>query len=61
MPAELWGTMLDLIYTGHRIIAWQFLEEAWPQTVAGKAAFKQEFIEQLKESPYWELVSQLGS
>jgi hypothetical protein len=33
---ELWGTMRDLIYTGHRILAWQFLDMAWPRNVAGK-------------------------
>jgi hypothetical protein len=58
---ELWATMLDLIYTGHRIVAWQFLEEAWPLRVAGKDAFKREFLEQLKESPYWQSIKQMGS
>jgi hypothetical protein len=58
---ELWGTMLDLIYTGHWSRAWQFLEEAWPQKVAGKEAFKRDFTEQLKKSPYWKSIEQLGS
>ena len=58
---ELWGTMLDLIYAGHWSRAWQFLEEAWPQKIAGKEAFKKEFTEQLKKSPYWKSIEKLGS
>ena len=59
---QLWGTMLELIYTGHRILAWQFLDMAWPQGVAGKNdAFMNDFIEQLRKSPYWNSIAQLGS
>jgi len=51
IPPQLWGTMLDLIYAGHSNSAWQFLNEAWPQKVDGKEAFKHDFNEQLKKSP----------
>jgi hypothetical protein len=60
VPPELWGTMLDLIYTGHSNRASQFFEDAWPQTIAGKEAFKRDFAEQLKESPYWKSIEKLG-
>jgi hypothetical protein len=61
LPPELWGTMLDLIYTGHRLLAWQFVEMAWPRQVAGKDAFVDDFITQLKHSPYWNSVSPMGT
>ena len=59
VSSELWGTMLNLIYTGHGRRAWQFLEEAWPQNIHGKQVFRKEFSEHLKKSPYW--VNQLKS
>jgi hypothetical protein len=58
---QLWGTMLDLIYTGHRILAWQFLEMVWPKNVGGKEAFVDDFIAQLKKSPYWKSLAQMGN
>jgi hypothetical protein len=58
---QLWGTMLDLIYTGHRILAWQLLEMVWPKNVGGKEAFVNDFIAQLKKSPYWKSLAQMGS
>jgi hypothetical protein len=61
LPPELWGTMLDLIYTCHRLQAWLFLDEAWPKQVAGKEGFVNDFSAQLKKSPYWKSVSQLGT
>jgi len=61
LPPQLWGTMLDLIYSGHRDTAWQFLDAAWPKQIGGKDAFRRDFDEQLKRSPYWKSISQLGS
>jgi hypothetical protein len=62
IPPQLWGTMLDLIYTGHRMLAWQFLDMAWPQKVVGKNdAFMKDFIRQLRKSPYWKSIARLGS
>jgi hypothetical protein len=58
---QLWGTMLDLIYTGHRILAWQFLETVWPKNVGGKEAVVDDFIAQLKKRPYWKSIEKLGS
>lgn len=39
LSPELWGTMLDLIYGGHREMAWEFLDIAWPPRVHGKERF----------------------
>ena len=61
IPPELWGTMLDLIYSGHRIIAWQFEDMAWPKNVQGEESFTDDFIKQLKTSPYWIPIAALGS
>jgi hypothetical protein len=58
---RLWGTMLDLIYTGHRILAWQFLDLMWPKNVGGKDDFFNDFVAQMKKSPYWDAVRQMGS
>jgi hypothetical protein len=58
---ELWGSMLDLIYSGHRSRAWQFLEEAWSQKIRGKEVFTKDFSEQLKKSPYWKSIEKLDS
>jgi len=61
IPPELWGTMLYLIYTGHRLVAWQVVDMSWPKSVNGKEAFVADFTAQLKRSPYWNWVAQLGT
>lgn len=53
IPPELWGTMLNLIYTGHAALAWKFADLAWPPRVRNKALFLDEFREQLRRSPYY--------
>jgi hypothetical protein len=60
LPPKLWGTMLDLIYSGHRDLASQFLDMVWPKQIGGKADFRREFDEQLKRSPYWKSLAQPG-
>jgi hypothetical protein len=52
-PSNLWGTMLDLLYTGQAALAWQFLEMAWPLRIQGKDKFLTDFRTQLTQSPYW--------
>ena len=56
VSSVLWGTMLDLIYSGHQSRAWQFLEEAWPQNIRGEEIFRKDFSEQLKKSPFWKSI-----
>jgi hypothetical protein len=51
--SELWGNMLELIYTGRSPLAWKLLDETWPATKPGKGAFLGDFCSQLKTSPYW--------
>lgn len=49
-----WGTMLDLIYTGHNDLAWKYFDMVWPATKPGKETFKNDFRTRLEESPYWD-------
>ena len=49
-----WGEMIDLIYTGHTNLAWQYLDMVWPETKKGKELFKSEFQEQLSRSQFWD-------
>jgi len=51
-----WGPMLDLIYTGHEDLAWQFLDVVWPPQKQGKALFIRDFNKQLLESAYRQMV-----
>jgi hypothetical protein len=50
---ELWGHMLNLIYSGHSDLAWKLFDEAWPTKKSGKEKFLSDFCSQLKISPYW--------
>lgn len=60
LPPQLWGTMLDLIYSGHSKDAWQFLETVWPKQIRGRDTFRRDFNRQLEQSPYWKSVAQMG-
>lgn len=51
-----WGPMLELIYTGHEDLAWQFLDLVWPPQKQGKALFIRDFNKQLLESQYWKMI-----
>ena len=48
-----WGTMLDLIYSGHSDLAWKFCDLAWPGDKSKKAEFLKEFRVQLAQSRYY--------
>ena len=61
IPPSLWAAMLDLIYQGHQDAAWQFMNQAWPPSVGGKARFKRDFIAQLRRSPYAKSIMATGS
>jgi hypothetical protein len=51
-----WGPVLNLIYTGHEELAWQFLDLVWPSQKQGKALFIRDFKRQLLESSYWKMI-----
>lgn len=52
-PADLWGYAVDLIYQGHAILAWRFLDLAWPRSVTGKTEFIQDLRDRLRGGPCW--------
>ncbi len=56
LPSEVWGHMLDLIYTGHPKEAWAFLDKVWPAGKNGKEKFIADFKKQLSLSPYWDSI-----
>lgn len=47
-----WAEMLDLIYSGHEELAWQYFDLVWPARKPGKAKFVADFKEQLSLSTY---------
>jgi hypothetical protein len=49
-----WGEMLDLIYTGHEDLAWQYFAMVWPAKKPGKEKFLADFKEQLALTAYGE-------
>ncbi len=51
-----WGVMLDLIYTGHEDLAWQYLDLVWDARKPGKQLFVRDFNKQLSESYYWQMI-----
>lgn len=53
VPPELWGAMLNLIYTGHAPLAWKLLDQSWPNEKPGKSGFIGAFCDRLGESRYW--------
>ena len=60
-PEDLWGYMLDLIYSGNAKIAWQFFDKAWLPGMAGKKEFMQSFQIQLEKSPYWTQIKEMNN
>lgn len=58
---QLWGRMLDLIYSGHADKAWKFLDAAWPPNLKGKDAFGLDFRSQLAKSPYWPAIKVMNA
>ncbi len=57
VPASLLNTMLELLYTGHPDLAWEFLEMAWPQNIPDKDDWASDFRATLEESQFWPLDS----
>jgi hypothetical protein len=59
-PPALWCEMLNLIYTGNMAQAWKLFDFAWPEGMAGKQEFLEEFKAQLKKSLYWEQIQNMN-
>ncbi len=57
-PVALWRKMLNLIYSGNLAQAWKPFDLAWPEGLAGKQEFLEEFKAQLKASLDWEQIQE---
>jgi len=55
-----WGEMLDLVYTGHEDLAWQYFDLVWPAKKKGKEKFLSDFKEQLTHTAYGEWKEKLA-
>lgn len=54
VPPQLWGGMLNLLYTGHPGLAWKLLDESWPEGRPGREGFLGAFCDQLAHSQYFD-------
>lgn len=59
-PFEMWGEMLDLIYSGNMDSAWKLCDLSWPVKHPGKAIFLREFKKELATSPYYKAIKLLN-
>ena len=57
VPKSLWTPLLELLYTGHPDLAWEFLEMAWPPNIPEKDNWAGDFRATLEESEFWPLDS----
>ncbi len=57
VPKSLWTPLLELLYTGHPDLAWEFVEMAWSPNIPEKAEWVSEFRATLEESQFWPLDS----
>ena len=57
-PSEMWGEMLDLIYSGNQDSAWRLCDLSWPADHLGEAIFLEEFKKQLQTSQYYKDINQ---
>jgi hypothetical protein len=53
IPQRLYSTALDLIYSGHENLGWNFLRLAWKPNFPGYAEFAASLRKRLEQSPYW--------
>lgn len=49
-----WDEMIDLIYSGNEKSAWQYFDLVWDPRKPGKEKFKEDFINKLNDSQYWQ-------
>jgi hypothetical protein len=54
IPPELYVTALDLMYSGHEMLGWQFINEAWSPENLHNEEFVNGMKSRLAASAYWE-------
>jgi len=60
-PVLLWDGLLTLIYSGQSREARSLLEASWPADNPNRHRFEYQFLEQLKQSPYYERLLALNN
>lgn len=59
-PPEIWGTMLELIYTGNADLAEEVFNRTFPEkNILERHHFLEAFRMQLERSPYWPAISKI--
>ena len=53
LPPSVWSYMLDLIFSGHPVEAYDFLEKVWPEGKKGESQFIGDFNKILDENTIW--------
>ena len=53
-----WGEMLDLMYSGNEKSAWEYLDLVWDPRKEGKERFKADFLKQLNQSKFWQMLQE---
>ena len=53
IPPRLFSIALDLMYTGHEALGWQFIQEAWPPRFPMDTELLDQLRDLLNQSPYW--------
>jgi hypothetical protein len=49
---QVWGAVLEGLYTGRRAEAWRLLQGAWPEGSGAWDTFQAELLQKVAESPY---------
>ncbi|MCL4458008.1 MAG: hypothetical protein M1147_03285 [Nitrospirae bacterium] len=60
IPPELWGYMLDLMYSGNGQLALEFFDKVWSDKRRGKKEFLEVFKKQISKSPYWSEIKKMN-
>ncbi|NJL15045.1 MAG: hypothetical protein HC913_19950 [Microscillaceae bacterium] len=60
VPPRLWATLLRLFYLGRGQEAWPFVEACWPEALEGRTAFWNDFMNRLRQSPFWQELANLN-
>jgi len=53
IPRKLFSYALDLMYSGHEDLGWQFIEQAWSSRYPLDDQMLIDMRERLEKSPYW--------
>lgn len=61
IPPSVWRYMLDLIFSGHAVQAYDFLDKIWPEGKKGKSRFISDFNKILDGNTIWPILKPMLS